>query len=130
MNESVDFGRQKYFWCSASFRALADEGDGIMVCEVVSSRVVEEYAHQIADLEFGLLQFTHCAWTDALGRRVGNRIWAFGFLSISCPLTPGIRSYGGGMVATGDAVDSKKRQENQGFPSNPVKTKWGRSSVG
>jgi hypothetical protein len=28
-------------------------------------------------------------------------------------------------VDTGDAVYSKKRQENQGFPANPVKTKLG-----
>ncbi len=27
-------------------------------------------------------------------------------------------------------MDSKKRQENQGFPTNPLKTSWGRSSVG
>src|ERR1700690_3278585 len=81
-------------------------------------------------LRFPLLQFTHGAWTDALGRRVGQQDLGVGFLSTSCPLTPGIRLYGVEMVDTGDAVDSKKRQENQWFPSNPVKTKWGRSSVG
>jgi hypothetical protein len=34
------------------------------------------------------------------------------------------------MVDAGDFVDSKKRQENQGFPANPMKTSRGRSSVG
>jgi hypothetical protein len=41
------------------------------------------------------------------------------FLSISCPLTPGIRLYGMEMDETGDTMDSKERQENQGFPTNP-----------
>jgi hypothetical protein len=41
------------------------------------------------------------------------------FLSISCPLTPGIRLYGAEMMETGDTMDSKERQENQGFPTNP-----------
>ena len=81
-------------------------------------------------LELPLLQFIHGAWTDALGCRVVQQDLGVGFLSISCPLTPGIRLYGVEVVETGDSMDSKERQENQGFPSNPVKTKWGRSSVG
>jgi hypothetical protein len=52
------------------------------------------------------------------------------FLTVSCRYNPGIRLYGVETVDTGDSIDSKKRQENQGFPSSPVKTKWGRSSVG
>jgi hypothetical protein len=36
----------------------------------------------------------------------------------------------GEAVDTGDAVDSTKRQENQGFPAKLAKAKWGRSSVG
>src|SRR5206468_5171819 len=48
----------------------------------------------------------------------------------SCPLTHGIRLYGVEVDETGDTMDSKKRQENQGFPTNPLKTSWGRSSVG
>ncbi len=78
----------------------------------------------------GLLQFAHGAWTDALGCRVVPQDLGVGFLSISCPLTPGIRLYGVEVVETGDSMDSKKREENQGFTANPVKTKWGRSSVG
>jgi hypothetical protein len=50
VNESVDFGRQEHFWHSAPLRALADEGDGIVVGEVVSSCVVKEHAHQISNL--------------------------------------------------------------------------------
>src|ERR1700722_7756539 len=50
-----------------------------------------------------------------------HRIWALA----SCPLTPGIRLYGVEVVETGDSMDSKKRQENQGFPANPMKTSWG-----
>ena len=50
MSESIDFGRQKHFWYCAPFRALADEGDGIVFDEVVSSRVVKEHAHQIPNL--------------------------------------------------------------------------------
>jgi hypothetical protein len=34
------------------------------------------------------------------------------------------------MMEIGDTMDSKERQENQGFPTNPMKTSWGRSSVG
>lgn len=49
-NESVDFGRQKYFWYCAPFRALTDEGDGIAFDEVVSSRMIKEHAHQIPNL--------------------------------------------------------------------------------
>jgi len=60
----------------------------------------------------GLLQFAHSAWTDALGRRV---VWRFGFLSISCPLTPGIRLYGVEVVEAGDSTDSRKRQEIKGL---------------
>ena len=80
--------------------------------------------------EFGLLQFIHGAWTDALGCRVVLQDLGVSFLSTSCPLTPGIRLYGVETVDAGDSIDSEKRQENQGFPANPVKTKWGRSSVG
>ena len=50
VSESIDFGRQKHFWYCASFRALADEGDGIVVGEFVSSRVVKEHAHQDSNL--------------------------------------------------------------------------------
>jgi hypothetical protein len=63
-------------------------------------------------------------------RRVVPQDLDVSFLSTSCPLTPGIRLYGVEMVDAGDSVDSKKRQENQGFPANPMKTSWGRSSVG
>jgi hypothetical protein len=82
------------------------------------------------DLNSVCYNLAHGAWTDALGRRVEQQDLGVGFLSISCPLTPGIRLYGVEVVETGDFVDSKKRQENQGFTANPVKTKWGRSSVG
>ena len=58
--------------------------------------------------------------------RIGN--W-MGRTSLQFPVDK-TRLYGVEAVDTGDAVDSKKRQENQGFPANPVKTKWGRSSVG
>jgi hypothetical protein len=62
----------------------------------------------------------HGAWTDALvvGPPEQDWIWVC-FLSISCPLTPRKRLYGVEMVETGDAMDSKVRQENQGFPTNP-----------
>lgn len=68
------------------------------------------------DSEFGLLQFVNGAWTDALGRMGVQQDLGVGFLSTSCPLTPGFRLYRVEMVATGDAVDSKKRQEIKGLP--------------
>ncbi len=49
-----------------------------------------------------------------------NRIWGVGFLSISCPLTPGIRLYGVEVVEAGDSTDSRKRQEIKGLPL----TRW------
>ena len=58
--------------------------------------------------------------------RTRRDVLPYGFLSIN----PGIRLYGVEAVDTGDEVDSKKRQENQAFPANPVKRKRGRSSVG
>jgi hypothetical protein len=67
-----------------------------------------------------LLQFN----SRRMDRCVGGRASCTGldlgcFLSISCPLTPGIRLYGVEVDETGDTMDSKKRQENQGFPTNP-----------
>jgi|SRR5271169_5339524 len=49
-NESVDFRRQENFWHGAPLCALTDKGDGIVVGEVVSSRVVKEHAHQVPNL--------------------------------------------------------------------------------
>jgi hypothetical protein len=67
-----------------------------------------------------LLQFN----SRRMDRCVGGRASCTGldlgcFLSISCPLTPGIRLYGVEVDETGDTMDSKERQENQGFPTNP-----------
>jgi len=53
----------------------------------------------------------------------------FCFLSISCPLGPRIETRAEA-VETGDPVDSKKRQENQAFPANPMETSRGLRSVG
>jgi hypothetical protein len=38
--------------------------------------------------------------------------------------------FGVEIVDKGDSVDSKKKTGNEGFPNNPLKTKWGRSSAG
>jgi hypothetical protein len=67
-----------------------------------------------------LLQFN----SRRMDRCVGHRASCTGldsgcFLSISCPLTPGIRLYGVEVDETGDTMDSKERLENQGFPISP-----------
>lgn len=49
-NESVDFRGKKHFWYRAPLCALANEGDGIVIGEFVSSRVVKEHAHQVPNL--------------------------------------------------------------------------------
>jgi hypothetical protein len=59
----------------------------------------------------GLLQFAHGAWTDALSCSVVQQDLSVGFLSIH----PGIRLYEVEVVKTGDCVERKKIQENQGF---------------
>jgi hypothetical protein len=49
-NEAVDFRRKEHFRYRAPLCALANEGDGIVVGEFVSSRVVKEHAHQVSNL--------------------------------------------------------------------------------
>jgi hypothetical protein len=67
-----------------------------------------------------LLQFNSRRMDRCVGRRASCTGLDSGcFLSISCPLTPGIRLYGVDVDETGDTMDSKERQENQGFPTNP-----------
>src|SRR5215467_3293561 len=80
---------------------------------------------------YRLLQSTSGAWTDAPGRRAsGKDPTAQGpraFLSIE-PRNSVVRGENG--VETCDMVDTRKGSKNQGFPANPMKPGWGRSSVG
>jgi hypothetical protein len=63
----------------------------------------------------GLLQFAHGAWTDALGCRVVPQDLGVGFLSISCPLTPGIRLYGMEVVKQATLWTVRKDRKIKGF---------------
>jgi hypothetical protein len=45
-------------------------------------------------------------------------------------INPGIWLYSVDFIEAGENVDRTKRQHNQGFIANPMKTSWGRSSVG
>ncbi len=91
---------------------------------------VLEVTARLTGSEFVWYNLQHRAWTDALGRSFVCRTGRFYFLSISCPSTPGIGQYGVERVDTGETIDSKNSQENQGFPANPMKIEGGRSSVG
>jgi hypothetical protein len=42
----------------------------------------------------------------------------------------GIWLYPVEIIEAGEKVGNSERQQNQGFPANPMKTSWGRSSVG
>ena len=44
-------------------------------------------------------------------------------------INPGIWLYPVEIIEAGENIGKKKRQQNQGFPTNPT-TSWGRSSVG
>ena len=46
----LDFRSREYARCLHAFRALAHPADGIAVIEVVPNGVVEEHAHDVADL--------------------------------------------------------------------------------
>ena len=45
-------------------------------------------------------------------------------------ITIGIWLYPVEINAAGENIGKKERQQNQGFPTNPMKKSWGRSSVG
>jgi hypothetical protein len=59
--------------------------------------------------------------------RVPERCWTICLLS---NLTPKMDIFRGKGLNQAMLMDSKKRQENQRVSSNPMKTSWGRSSVG
>jgi hypothetical protein len=45
-------------------------------------------------------------------------------------LNAGIWVYPVEIIEAGEMIGKTGRQQNQGFPANPMKTSWGRSSVG
>ena len=73
----------------------------------------------------------HDAWTDASAIAPPSQDW-IGFVSYSfLSIIPPAFSYAGWKwMKKGGIIVSKTKQANQGFPTNPLKTSWGRSSVG
>jgi hypothetical protein len=45
-------------------------------------------------------------------------------------IDPGIWLYPVEIIEAGENIGEKERQQNQGFLTNPMRTRWGRSSVG